>query len=291
MGLLPYALEACVSASSTTRAIALILAEKYAKVNPDMARIIAFCNQKGGVGKTTSAVNVAAYLAARGRRVLLADCDPQGNATSAFLSNKNTVNATMYDVLLREMDPYDVIKKTRFKHLDLLPAHSGLAGATIELAHQKNREYKLKTALQKVRERYDYIIVDLPPSLGIFLVNALVASDRVIIPIQCEWYALEGLAELLRTMNLVAKNLKAENQILGVLLTLYDRTSALHRAVAKEVKKKFPGYVFETVIPRNIKLAEAPSHGKSILQYAPYSHGAKAYQRLSQEIIDIVERI
>lgn len=254
-----------------------------------MAFSISFCNQKGGVGKTTSAVNVAAFLAASGRSVLLVDCDPQGNATSVFVSDKNKVGSTLYDSLVHDADPCDVIKKTRLRNLDLLPANSGLAGATVELVHKKDREFRLRALLKKVEKRYDYIVIDLPPSLGIFLINALAASHKIIIPVQCEYYALEGLAELLRTMKLAAQNLGVQNDILGAALMMYDRTSALHRAVAKEIQKKFPGYVFETVIPRNVKLAEAPSHGKSIMHYAPYSHGAKAYQKLTKEIIDILE--
>lgn len=254
-----------------------------------MAHIVSFCNQKGGVGKTTSAVNCAAYIAATGRRVLLVDLDPQGNATSAFIADKHKIGSTIYDSLVHDMDPFDVIKKTRLKHLDLFPAHSSLAGATIELVTKKNREFRLRELLKKVEKRYDYIIIDLPPSLGLFLINALAASHKVIIPVQCEYYALEGLAELLRTMDLVTKNLGTQNEILGAVLTMYDRTSSLNRAVAREIRRKFPGYVFETVIPRNTKLAEAPSHGKSIMHYAPYSHGAKAYQKLAEEIIDVIE--
>ncbi|MEK7636326.1 MAG: AAA family ATPase [Patescibacteria group bacterium] len=254
-----------------------------------MARIISFCNQKGGVGKTTSAVNFAAYSAARGRKTLLVDFDPQGNATSAFFHDKNRLVRSVYDALVHEMDPFDIIKKTKLHNLDLLPSNSALAGATIELVAVKRREYRLLELLQKIEKRYDYIVIDLPPSLGLFLINALVASRYIIIPVQCEYYALEGLAELLRTFTLVSKNLKARNEILGVVLTMYDRTNGLHRAVAKEIKKKFPGYVFETVIPRNIKLAEAPSHTRSILHYAPYSHGAKAYQRFTDEVFELIE--
>ena len=254
-----------------------------------MATVISFCNQKGGVGKTTSVVNLCAYLAAAGRRVLLVDFDPQGNATSAFLKDKNAVGKTVYDALVHDSDPFDIIKKTRLKNLDILPSNSVLTGATIELVSKPKREFRLQQLLKKVDARYDYVIIDLPPSLGLFMVNALTASHKVIVPIQCEYYALEGLGELMRTMQLVTKNLKVRNEILGVLLTMYDRTSALHRAVAQEIRKKFPGYVFEAVIPRNAKLAEAPSHGKSIMHHAPYSHGAKAYQQFAQEFIEIVE--
>ncbi len=255
-----------------------------------MARIISFCNQKGGVGKTTSAVNLAAFFAARGRRTLLVDFDPQGNATSAFVRDKNRLTRTVYDALIHGMDPFDIIKKTAFANLDILPANSSLAGATVELVGAKRREYALLELLQKAEKRYDYIIIDLPPSLGLFLVNALVASRYIIVPVQCEYYALEGLGELLRTFTLVSKNLGVRNEILGVLMTLYNRTSSLHRRVAREICKKFPGYVFEAVIPENTKLAEAPSHGTSILHYAPYSHGAKAYQRFAEEVIEMIEK-
>lgn len=254
-----------------------------------MARIISLCNQKGGVGKTTSAVNLAVYLAARGKKVLIVDFDPQANATSAFLGEKQKTGKTVYHALINNDDPFDIIQKTKFQRVDILPSGSLLAGASVELVNKKDREFRLQKVLQKVEKRYDYIVIDLPPSLGLFMVNALVASRYVIITIQCEYYALEGLAELLRTLKLLNKNLKVKNEVLGALLTLYDRTSALHRAVAKEIKKKFPGYVFETIIPRNLKLAEAPSHGKSILHYAPYSHGAKAYQRLAEEVLEILE--
>lgn len=254
-----------------------------------MAVTISFCNQKGGVGKTTSAVNLSAYCAARGKRVLLVDFDPQGNATSVFVADKNKLVRTIYDALIREMDPFDIIKKTDFANLDIFPANAALAGATIELTNKKNREFQLRGLLKKVKKRYDYIVIDLPPSLGLFLVNALVSSDYVIVPMQCEYYALEGLAELLRTMGLVNKNLKIKNEILGALLTMYDGTNRLHRAVEKEIKKKFPGYVFEARIPRNVRLAEAPSHAKSILHYAPYSHGGKAYQKFAEEVMELLE--
>ena len=254
-----------------------------------MAHIISLCNQKGGVGKTTTAVNISAYLAAFGKRVLLVDLDPQGNASSAFVKDKNQLGKTVYDALVHGDDPFDVVKKTRFSNIDILPANSSLAGATIELVGKKNREFLLDELLKKVKKRYDYIIIDLPPSLGLFMINALAASDRVIVPIQCEYYALEGLAELLRTMGLVKKNLKVKNQIMGALLTMYDKTSPLNRAVSKEIHRNFPGYVFQAVIPRNIKLAEAPSFGMSVLHHSPYSHGAKAYRKLTEEIIEILE--
>ena len=250
-----------------------------------MARIISFCNQKGGVGKSTSAKNLSAFLAALGKRVLLVDIDPQANATSGIGVNPRRIEKSIYHALIGKVPAEDIIKKTSLLSVDLLPASSALAGAAIELVDIKNREYKLKEVLEPIRKRYDFIIIDSPPSLGLLTVNALTASQKTIIPVQCEYYALEGLADLLRTIQLINTNLKTKIAIMGALLTMYDRKSRLHRAVAKEIRRKFPGYVFEAIIPRNISLAEAPSFGKTILQYDPYSHGAKAYRQLAVEIL------
>lgn len=250
-----------------------------------MARIISFCNQKGGVGKSTSSVNVSTFLAALGKKVLLVDIDPQANATSGIGVNPRKLEKSIYHVLIGKVPAEAVIRKTPLLSVDLLPSSSALAGAAIELVDMKNREYKLKEVLEPVRRGYDFIIIDSPPSLGLLTVNALTASQKTIIPVQCEYYALEGLADLLRTIQLINTNLKTKIAIMGALLTMYDRKSRLHRAVAKEIRRKFPGYVFEAIIPRNISLAEAPSFGKTILQYDPYSHGAKAYRQLAVEIL------
>ncbi len=252
-----------------------------------MATVIAFCNQKGGTGKTTSAANSASYLVALGKRVLLVDVDPQGNATSGVGVNPEGVGRNLYHGLVHDAHPDEIIQKTPLLNLHLLPSSQDLAGAAVELIKADDREYRLRNLLRKVGRRYDFILIDPPPSLDIFTVNALTAADHVIIPVQCEYYALEGLAKLLKTIDLVNKNLRTKITLMGALLTMFDRTSRLHRAVAKEVRRNFPGYVFDTVIPRNVSLAEAPSFGKTILQYDPYSHGAKAYRKLAQEIVSL----
>ena len=250
-----------------------------------MARIITFCNQKGGVGKSTSAQNLSVFLAALGKKVLLVDFDPQANTTSGLGLNPRKIEKSIYHALIGKIPAGDVVKKTGILAVDILPASPALAGATVELVDMRSREYKLKEILEPLRRKYDFMIIDSPPSLGLLTINALTASQKVVIPVQCEYYALEGLADLLRTIQLVNSNLKTRIAILGALLTMYDRKSRLHRAVAKEIRRKFPGYVFEAVIPRNISLAEAPSFGKTILQYDPYSHGAKAYRQLAEEIL------
>ena len=250
-----------------------------------MATVISFLNQKGGVGKTTSAINVSAYLAALGKRVLLVDCDPQANATSGLGINTGILKGSLYHALILD-HPFDrIVKKTRLLNLDVIPSSADVAGATIDLVSMRRREFRLRDLLKKVSAQYDYIIIDPPPSLSLLTLNALTAADRLIIPVQCEYYALEGLAELLKTIQLVTKNLKTHIEIQGVLLTMFDKKSRLHRAVAKEIQRTFPGHVFEAVIPRNVSLAEAPSFGKAILHYDPYSHGAKAYRKLAEEIL------
>ncbi|MDO8600283.1 MAG: ParA family protein [bacterium] len=254
-----------------------------------MARIISFCNQKGGVGKTTTAMNTAVYLVAYGKTVLLVDADPQANATSGVGFSPRELKQSVYHALVRDADPRLIVKRTKVLGLDLLPSSSDLAGANVELVKMKEREFRLKEILKKVSRDYDYIIIDSPPSLGLLTINALTASHKVIIPVQCEYYSLEGLADLLKTIALINKNLKARVDVMGTLLTMYDRKSRLNRAVEKEIRRKFPGYVFDAMIPRNISLAESPSFGKTILQYDPYSHGAKAYRRLAGEILKLEE--
>lgn len=254
-----------------------------------MACIISFCNQKGGVGKTTTAMNTAVYLVAHGKTVLLVDADPQANATSGVGVSPNALKQSLYDALVHDAEPKLIIRRTKVLGLDLLPSSSDLAGANVELVKMRAREFRLKEVLKKVAYDYDYIIIDSPPSLGLLTINALVASHKVIIPVQCEYYSLEGLADLLKTIALINKNLKANVAVMGTLFTMYDRKSRLNRAVEKEIRRKFPGYVFDTMIPRNISLAESPSFGKTILQYNPYSHGAKAYRRLAGEILKLEE--
>lgn len=252
-----------------------------------MARIITLCNQKGGVGKSTTAQNLAAFLSAFGKKVLLVDADPQANATSGVGINSRKLDKHLYHALIGKTEADLVIKRTSLFSLHLLPSSASLTGAGIELIDLPRREYKLKEVLEPVRRKYDFIIIDSPPSLGLLTINSLTACHKVIIPVQCEYYALEGLAGLLNTIQLVNTNLRARVGIMGALLTMYDRKSRLHRAVEKEIRRKFPGYVFETTIPRNVSLAEAPSFGKTILQYDPYSHGAKAYRQLAQEVLKL----
>lgn len=250
-----------------------------------MARAIALCNQKGGVGKSTTAQNLSVFLAALGKKVLIVDIDPQANTTSGLGINPRKLEKTIYHGLIGKEGVGDIIKKTSILSVDLLPASSSLAGAAIELVDIKNREYKLKEILDPIRKKYDFIIIDSPPSLGLLTLNALTAAQKLIIPVQCEYYALEGLADLLTTIQLINTNLKSRIAVMGALLTMYDRKSRLHRAVEKEIRRKFPGYVFDAIIPRNVSLAEAPSFGKTILQYDPYSHGAKAYRQLAEEVL------
>jgi chromosome partitioning protein len=250
-----------------------------------MARIISFCNQKGGVGKSTSSINLAVFLAALGKKVLLIDIDPQANTTSGVGINPRKLWKSIYHVLIGKAPAEEVVKKTQILSVDLLPSSPALAGATIELVDIKHREYRLKEALEPLKRKYDFIVIDSPPSLDLLTINALTAAHKTIIPVQCEYYALEGLADLLRTIRLVNSNLKIKTAVMGALLTMYDRKSRLHRAVEKEIRRKFPGYVFDAIIPRNVSLAEAPSFGKTILQYEPYSHGAKAYRQLAEEIL------
>ncbi len=255
--------------------------------NKWMTRILALCNQKGGVGKSTSSQNLAVFLAALGRNVLVVDLDPQANTTSGFGANPRRLKKSIYDVLIDRASAREAIQHTSILSVDLLPSAPALAGAAIELIDMPHREFKLKEVLDEVRHNYDFIIIDSPPSVGLLTINALTAAQKIIIPVQCEYYALEGLADLLSTIQLVNVNLKSKVAIMGALLTMYDRTSKLHRAVAKEVRRRFPGYVFEAVIPRNVSLAEAPSFGKTILQYDPYSHGAKAYRQFAEEVLKL----
>ena len=249
-----------------------------------MARIIAFANQKGGVGKTTSAVNVAASLGALGKNVLFVDLDPQGNGTSGVGINKNKVEKSAYEVLLDGVPVKEAVQKTDFKGLWCLPANVNLAGAEILLASSDAREGALKGALGAVDGEFDYVIVDCPPSLGLLTLNALTAAGEIIVPMQCEYFALEGLSQLLYTVDLVRERYNRRLKLGGVILTMYDGRLNLSLAVASEIKKYFPDRIFRTTVPRNVRLSEAPSHGKPALYYDPHSKGARAYQEIAQEI-------
>jgi len=255
-----------------------------------MARIICICNQKGGVGKSATAINLASYLAAMSRSVLLIDTDPQANATSGLGIKTKREAENLYHTLLGQICIDNIIKKTKIFGCDIIPSCPDLAGTTVELIEADQREFRLKKSLESIKSQYDYILIDCPPSLDLLTINGLVAAKEVLIPVQCEYYALEGLSQLLNTIDLVKENLQENLQILGIVLTMFDRRNRLSHQVAKEVRRHFPGKVFEAVIPRSVSLAEAPSFGQSILQYAPESKGAKAYRLLAKEIIELEEK-
>jgi chromosome partitioning protein len=250
-----------------------------------LSKIIAITNQKGGVGKTTTSVNLGASLSQLGKKVLLVDIDPQGNTTSGIGIVKADVSYCIYDVLMNEVHPKDAILDTALPNLKIIPATIQLAGAEIELVPTISRELRLKKSLHLIKNSFDYIIIDCPPSLGILTINSLTAADSVIIPIQCEFYALEGLSQLLNTVRLVQKHLNTTLQIEGVLMTMFDARTNLGIQVIEEVKKYFQKKVYQTVIPRNVRLSEAPSHGKSIITYDPRSKGAGVYLDLAKEVI------
>lgn len=250
-----------------------------------MTKIIAIANQKGGVGKTTTSVNLGACLATLGKRVLLVDIDPQGNTTSGVGVNKADVVYCIYDVIINDVHPKDAIVDSAIPNLKIIPATIQLAGAEIELVPTISREVRLKKSLQLVKHMFDYILIDCPPSLGILTINSLTAADSVIIPIQCEYYALEGLSQLLNTVRLVQKHLNTGLQIEGVLLTMFDARTNLGIQVIEEVKKYFQQKVYQTIIPRNVRLSEAPSHGQAIITYDPRSKGAEVYLELAKEVI------
>ena len=250
-----------------------------------LAKIISVANQKGGVGKTTTTVNLAACLAKQGQRVLIVDIDPQGNATSGLGVDKHQERASIYEVLVGEADSPDAVIHTQVQNLDLLPSSIALAGAEVEMVSMMAREYVLQRALSSLSDRFDFILMDCPPSLGLLTVNALAASDCVLVPIQCEFYALEGLTQLMNSVHLVRKHLNPHLELLGVVLTMFDTRTNLSSQVSEEVRRFFAEKVFETVIPRNIRLAEAPSYGQPILQYDARCPGAEAYLALSDEVL------
>lgn len=249
-----------------------------------MTRIIAVANQKGGVGKTTTSVNLSAGLASIGKNVLLIDTDPQGNATSGLGIEKSEVTECIYDVLINDVPMKEIIHKSSIDQLDVAPTTIALAGAEIELVSTISREARLKNAIATIKEEYDFIIIDCPPSLGLLTLNALTAADKILIPVQCEYYALEGLSQLLSTITLVQKHLNADLTIDGVLLTMFDSRTKLSNQVAEEVKKFFKDKVYDTVIPRSVRLSEAPSHGASIFEYDPKSKGATVYLQFAEEV-------
>jgi chromosome partitioning protein len=251
-----------------------------------MTRVYALANQKGGVGKTTTAVSLGAYLSAAGQRVLLVDVDPQANATSSLGVSRKSLAHSAYEVLLDGVPPEQAILLTKQMRMDLLPATPALAGAEVELVEAEKREYRLGRILDQVVGRYDYVFIDSPPSLGLLTLNALTAArDGVIIPVQCEYLALEGLGQLLKTIYMVRDSLNPRLVIAGVVLTMYDARTNLSKQVVEEIRRYFPAYVFKTVIPRTVRLSEAPSYGETILRYAPTSVGALAYQALARELV------
>ncbi|GAA2912539.1 AAA family ATPase [Enterococcus pseudoavium] len=250
-----------------------------------MARIISVANQKGGVGKTTTTVNLGACLAYDGKKVLLIDSDAQGNATSGLGVRKPDVKQDIYDVLVNEVPIKETIVQTSRENLSIVPATLQLAGAEIELTSMMARESRLKSALAEVSDDYDFILIDCPPSLGHLTINAFTASDAILIPVQCEYYALEGLSQLLNTVRLVQKHFNPGLEIEGVLLTMYDARTNLGAEVVEEVRRYFQEKVYDTIIPRNVRLSEAPSHGKPIIDYDPRSKGAEVYQALAKEVL------
>ena len=250
-----------------------------------MGKIISVANQKGGVGKTTTSINLSTILAKKGKKVLMIDADPQGNASSGVGIDREEIELSVYDILINDIKIQEVVKKTNVKNLDLCPSNINLAGAEVELVSVMSREHRLKEKLDEVKDDYDFIIIDCPPSLGLITLNAFTASNSVLIPVQCEYYALEGLGQLLNTISLVKKHLNKDIEVEGALLTMYDIRTNLSNQVVKEVKKYFNDKVYKNVIPRNVKLSEAPSYGMPISMYDPKSKGAKSYEKFVKEFL------
>lgn len=253
-----------------------------------MGKIVSIANQKGGVGKTTTSINLSTVLAKKGKKVLLIDADPQGNATSGVGVDKDQ-QFSVYDVLIEDIEIENTLQKTKVKNLDLCPSNINLAGAEVQLVGMENREHRLKQKLDNIKDEYDFIIIDCPPSLGLVTLNAFTASDSVLIPIQCEYYALEGLGQLLNTIEPVKQHMNKSLQIEGALLTMYDVRTNLSNQVVREVKKYFGDKVYKNVIPRNVKLSEAPSYGLPITMYDAKSKGAKSYDKFAKEFLKINE--
>ena len=251
-----------------------------------MGEIISFSNQKGGVGKTTTCVNVSAYLAKFGKKVLIVDMDPQGNATTGLGLDKSAVKASVYNLLIDDTSVYDVVQPTSVENLDILPSSIELAGAEVEIVYIENREKKLYEKLNEIKDKYDFICIDCPPSLGLLTINALAASDGVIIPIQCEYYALEGLSQLMNSIKLVIKHLNKKLKIKGVSLTMFDGRALVSKQIANEIRTYFDKSVFNTVVPRNIRVSEAPRHGVPVMLHDPKCAGSKAYYEVTKEILE-----
>ena len=251
-----------------------------------MGKVISVANQKGGVGKTTTTINLSTMLAKKGKKVLLIDADPQGNATSGVGAEKD-VEFSTYDILATDAGMEQALEKTMIKNLLVCPSDINLAGAEVELVSMMSREQRLKEKLEDIKDSFDYILIDCPPSLGLITLNAFTASDSVLIPVQCEYYALEGLGQLINTINLVKKHLNKNLEVEGALLTMYDARTNLSKQVVKEVKKYFGEKVYKTVIPRNVRLSEAPSYGMPITEYDPRSKGAKSYEKFTKEFLKI----
>ena len=250
-----------------------------------MSRVIAIANQKGGVGKTTTAINLAAALAEAGQKVLAIDFDPQGNLSSGIGIEKESIKNSVYDLLINGTNFYSVLQSTDIKNLDILPTNVNLAGAEIELQDEENRDTKLKEKVDAIRSEYDFIIIDCPPSLSLLTINALTAADSVLIPIQCEYYALEGLGQMVKTINLIRKRLNKKLTVEGVVFTMYDARTNLSQQVVESVKETLDEYIYNAIIPRNVRLAEAPSYGQPITEYDTRSSGAESYRMLAADVI------